>query len=221
MFAQLRTALTRPILGPRRPYQRRTDGTVGSYRRDCYWPVRLGWVWSRGQQWRPWVKDRDGCGHRMFGRFGWEVTSEVYGPYAHERGVYTGSRQRPHVFGQTVMAGPLRIVLGPRTGWHARSKADLIRLLHDTEGRLVDARDAAERRDREVARLNARIGELMQRIDVMEAQRTKALAFDDELMADLSPELSGALNDWLRVCATMKEGYDHHGPDDLPGHDRG
>lgn len=157
-ISRARGFFSRPRLGRTRPYQRRSDGTVGSWRRDCWWPVRLAWVWSRGQQWRPWVKRRDGTRHQFAGRFGWECTSAVLGdfkdlPAKTKRDLYTGDARRPHIFGQTFMLGPLRIITGPRTGWADMPKAQLLAKLREVDGAssiLAEQRDQLLERVREL-----------------------------------------------------------------------
>lgn len=123
------------LLGPLR-----SEGNVNNnnrrYRRWCWLPVRLSL--SRGLRW---------------GTHGWEVTSHVSGPWAHETGVYTGSCQRPHVFGWTLSLGRLRVMFGPRTGWDALSRKELLMLLRKTDGRLASANDIINAQAAELAML--------------------------------------------------------------------
>lgn len=129
------------LLGPLRS-EGNANNNNRRYRRWCWFPVRLSL--ARSTQW---------------GTHGWEVTSHVSGPWSPLSDEYTGSRSRPHVFGWTLSVGRLRVMFGPRTGWAALSRKELLMLLRKTDGRLASVRDVANARDAEIAQLRAQLAQ--------------------------------------------------------------
>lgn len=141
------------LLGPLRS-EGNSNNNNRRYRRYCWFPLRVSL--ARTTQW---------------GTHGWEVTSAVLGEWVRGSHELTGSPSRPHVFGWTLSVGRIRLMFGPKTGWAALKRSELLMLLRKTDSRLASERDVVNARDAEIVRLKTRQAELMARIDTYEKRR--------------------------------------------------